>query len=290
MRFAYLIMAHHRFDILKLLLEDLDDERNDIFLHIDRKSKDFKADSIKSAVCKAKLILVDRIPVFWGDFSQILCELQLLKTAVRHGYHDYYHLMAGVEFPIKTQNHIYSFFEKYKGYEFVGYDNKASFNDRIRYYYFFQKYRRCKEKNWIEQHLYDWGGKFLDKQMQRGVNRIRYHEAEYKKGYANWSITHELACYIVSQERRIKRKYSYTLCADEVFLHTLVYNSSFYDKVYDKEDEYHSVMRLTTWEDKRNQLHMDDLPMILKSDRLFARKFDSEDAVEIINQIIKYRR
>lgn len=290
MRFAYLIMAHHRFDILKLLLEDLDDERNDIFLHIDWKSKDFEVDLLDDVVHKAKLILVDRIPVYWGDFSQILCELKLLKAAVRYGYHDYYHLLAGVEFPIKSQNEIYSFFKKYSGYEFVGYDDRASFIDRVRYFYFFQKYRRCKEKTWIEQHLYDWGGSLLDRQAQLGVNRVRYHAAEYKKGYANWSITHELACYIVSQERKIKRKYRNTLCADEIFLHTLVYNSSFYDKVYDKEDEYHSAMRLTTWEDKRNQFHMDDLPMILKSDRLFARKFDSEDAVEIINQIVKYRR
>ena len=36
-RHAYLIMAHHRFDILGAVLLDLDDYRNDIFLHVDRK-------------------------------------------------------------------------------------------------------------------------------------------------------------------------------------------------------------------------------------------------------------
>ena len=36
---AYLIMAHHRFDVLKMLLTDLDYKDNDIYLHIDKKQK-----------------------------------------------------------------------------------------------------------------------------------------------------------------------------------------------------------------------------------------------------------
>ena len=35
---AYLIMAHNEFEILKILLHLLDDERNDIYLHIDSKA------------------------------------------------------------------------------------------------------------------------------------------------------------------------------------------------------------------------------------------------------------
>ena len=38
MKHAFLIMAHGRLPLLRVLLSMLDDERNDIFLHIDRKS------------------------------------------------------------------------------------------------------------------------------------------------------------------------------------------------------------------------------------------------------------
>ena len=38
---AYLIIAHDKFEQLKRLLLLLDDERNDIYLHIDSKAKDF---------------------------------------------------------------------------------------------------------------------------------------------------------------------------------------------------------------------------------------------------------
>ena len=33
-RHAYLIKAHHQFDLLEKLLRLLDDERNDIYIHI----------------------------------------------------------------------------------------------------------------------------------------------------------------------------------------------------------------------------------------------------------------
>ena len=94
-----------------------------------------------------------------------------------------------------------------------------------------------------------------------------------------------MAQYILDNEEKIRKEYKYSFCADEIFVHTLVYHSEFYKKVYDVDDEYRSVQRLTTWEDPRNQFHLDDVENILKSGMLFARKFDDEDAVKILNTI-----
>lgn len=289
MKFAYLIMAHHKFDILQLLLEDLDDERNDIYLHIDRKAEGFNEDLVRSVVHKSRLFIVDRIPVFWGDFSQIKCELHLLKAATDTIRYDYYHLLVGVEFPLKSQDEIHSFFEKNNGYEFIGYDYECDFIERIQYYYFLKKNVRCKNRTKWEDFFNDLGDYLLRKQKKIGINRIKHHGEEYRKGYANWSITHNLALYILEQKKEIYKRYKYTMCADEIFIHTIVYHSDFYENIYDKDDEYHSSMRLTTWDDPHNQLHMEDLPMLLKSDRLFARKFDDENAVEILKQLKEFR-
>ena len=43
---AYLILAHNNFYCLERLLKLLDDERNDIFLHVDKKVKNFDSDEI----------------------------------------------------------------------------------------------------------------------------------------------------------------------------------------------------------------------------------------------------
>lgn len=40
MKFAYLIIAHTRFDQVEKLLKLLDDERNDLYIHIDQKVSD----------------------------------------------------------------------------------------------------------------------------------------------------------------------------------------------------------------------------------------------------------
>ena len=54
---------------------------------------------------------MDRINVQWGGYSQIKCELKLLKSAIEHNY-DYYHLISGVYLPLKTQDYIHNFMIK----------------------------------------------------------------------------------------------------------------------------------------------------------------------------------
>ena len=49
-RHAYLIMAHGDFKLLKKLLVLLDDMRNDIYIHVDRKVKNFIVDEYRELV------------------------------------------------------------------------------------------------------------------------------------------------------------------------------------------------------------------------------------------------
>ena len=49
MKHAFLIIAHNKFNQLQLLLNLLDDERNDIYVHIDKKVKDLPHLYIKFA-------------------------------------------------------------------------------------------------------------------------------------------------------------------------------------------------------------------------------------------------
>ena len=288
-RHAYLIMAHHKFDILEEILKDLDDERNDIFLHIDKKAKNINIVNIKSKVARANLILTKRMNVYWGGYSQIECICMLLQTATEYCEHDYYHFMVGVEFPLKSQNYIHNFFEKNYGYEFIGFDNyDLIFLERVKFYHPFNSYAR--NNNFI--------GKILNKiriasvkfQKTIGFSYNSRCDIEFKKGNANWSITHKLALYILSKRKEIKKIYRHSFCGDEIFIHTLVFNSNFWNVVYDKKDEYHSSMRMMTWTDSHNQYHICDLKELIESDRLFARKIDGDDALELIQMIKYYRR
>lgn len=286
---AYLIMAHHRFDILKEILEDLDDFDNDIFLHVDIKNKDFNSTEIRKVVKHANLIFTKRMNVHWGGFSQIQCILMLLETATNYRKHVYYHFMVGVEFPLRSQEFIHDFFAKHQGYEFIGFDNNDSlYLDRIRYYHPFNEYAR--NNNFWQKILNKIRIYSVEVQNIFNVNLIKNKNIIVKKGSANWSITQDLVDYIIENKNLINKLYKHSFCGDELFIHTLVYNSRFWDKVYDKTDEYHSSMRMHTWEDPHNQYHLQDVEMLVNSGRLFARKIDGEDALEVIRAIKEKRR
>ena len=47
---AMLIMAHKQFEILEKLMRQLDHVRNDLYIHIDRKSKGFDPEYFVSAL------------------------------------------------------------------------------------------------------------------------------------------------------------------------------------------------------------------------------------------------
>lgn len=281
---AYLIMAHHKFDILKELLTDLDHPDNDIFLHVDIKAKNYKGDSIKKIIHHAKLYLVERMNIHWGGFSQIQCIINLLKFARATENHSYYHFMVGVEFPLYSQEYIHHFFDEHKGYEFVGFDNAdKNYLERVKYFHIFNEYAR--NNNLFQKGLNKIriGGIWIQRFCH--IDLTKKYTFEFKKGNANWSITQNLVDYIINNEDIINKIYRHSFCGDEVFIHTLIFNSQFKEKIFDLNDEYHSSMRTMTWKNPKNQYHLSDLNYLIGCQRLFARKIDGEDALELINAL-----
>ena len=89
---AYLIIAHNEFYLLKQLIEVLDDVRNDLYIHVDKKVKNFDFEEIKRLVKQSQLYFTKRIKVAWGADSMVKCEYILLKEAFQRRY-QYYHLL-----------------------------------------------------------------------------------------------------------------------------------------------------------------------------------------------------
>lgn len=284
---AYLIMAHQEWDLLRILLELIDDERNDIYLHIDKKANINKSELI-THVKKSKVFFSDRINVMWGGVSQIKCELTLLKKSVPRKY-EYYHLLSGQDLPIKSQDFIHDFFKKNKGMEFIRF-NSESFNffDRVKYYHFFIN-RTGRSNRLIPKTLRIMEKISLYIQKKLRIDRIKGEKQEFQKG-TNWfSITHELANYVVENSDNILREYQYTLCCDEIFLQTLVLNSHFINNLYYSkfDNSTTAIMRLIDWERGNPYVFKKgDFEEIMNSNMLFARKFSLKEDAEIVNMIV----
>lgn len=279
---AYLIIAHNEFEILGRLLSMLDDKDNDIYLHIDKKVKEFDESSFRKFVCNSPLIFIEnKVDVQWGNFSQIECELRLLEEATKQ-YHDYYHLLSGVDLPLKSQKEIHDFFDRHKGLEFVQFQqpkiDAESFNRVAKYHFFAKRKKRIAEK-------------ILDRlclSMQFWVNRTKRSNLTYQKG-ANWfSITHDLARFVVQNRSLIEKYFKYTICGDEMFLQTLVASSSFINKVVPNNycDNYENICYCIDWNRGSPYVYREeDYEFLMASQQLFARKFSWSVDRNIIEKI-----
>ena len=280
-RHAYLIMAHNNWHQLQTLISLLDDARNDIYLHIDKKSTDFSPERIHAQ--HSRLILTDRIGVYWGGHSQIQCELLLLKAALPGNYR-YYHLISGVDLPLKSQDVIHSFFREHDGKSFLEFHDAACedhglFDFRCCYYHPLQNYAGSSRSLFCNVlRKADWG--MMNIQKWLGLRRPEI--VPLYKG-ANWfSITHELAAYVVSREKLIKKQFFHSWCADEVFLHSVAMASPFRGRIVS------NYLRAIDWQRGDPYTYRkEDVPGLLASDAFWGRKFNENVDKEAIDLVAK---
>lgn len=265
MRHAYLIIAHNEFELLRLLLSALDAPWADIYVHIDRKCKALPDLHTEHS----RLDVFSEVDVRWGDYSQIECEYALFERASSHARYDYYHILSGVDLPIKPKQYIYDFFEANAGKEFIDaypYDEKEV-DRKVRYYHIFPRHFR-------DGNILIRGTRAAVLRLQMLFHIKRNSGIEFKKG-ANWcSVTDGFVRYLIGQKDWVREHFHHTFCGDEIFLQTVCWNSPFRDRVFKSAEWGNGNMRFIDWSD--GYVHTLDTSYLEKfrvSDSLFARKF-----------------
>lgn len=275
---AYLFVCHNRWDQLQFLIEVLNDPRNDFYILVDSKATDFdREEFIRNCVSK-QLFFVDSIDICWGHYSLIDAPILLLKAATARAEYDYYHLMSGVDMPLKSQDEIHRFFKENAGYEFIDFDdfNGSKIADRrLRYYYYLQKQVGRKRFS-ILKLLRDI---ILVLEILIGVNRIKDIQQYVAKG-SNWfSITDNFARYIIENEEVVKKIFTNVYCGDEEFIQTMLKMSPFRDKWYGfkrKDLEYCNLRYLDWGRGAPYTFTKDEYFELTAGEYLFARKFSDD--------------
>ena len=272
MKHAYLILAHNAFDMLQLLIDCLDDSRNDIFLHIDKKV----ATLPPVHADKSELFFIDeRKDVRWGDLSMVEAELALLKAAVGQGTYQYYHFLSGVDLPLKSQDYIHDFCDRNDGKLFIGYaltEMTPMLSRRMQYWHLFPRHFSKKRTVYsLVRALY------LRFQMALGLRRNR--DVDFKKGTQFVSIPDDFARYVVSRQEWIKTTFTHTYIPDERAFHTLAWMSDFKDRLYNTTSEQLGSMRVLCWREGARDIDWDanDYDFLAASPVFFARRFNSSD-------------
>ena len=275
MKHAYLIIAHSSKTLLKELIKALDDDRNDIYVHLDQKAT-FDVSDITTKH-SALYMLSERLDARWGDYSLVEVELLLMSEASSRFPYVYYHLLSGVDFPIANQNEIHDFFNMHMGKEFIGFANHTSSAElkwRSQHYFLFSK--KFNAKNLFVRLL-----RRVFAEVQTIIGYKRYPK-EIKKGCQWCSITHDFVKFLLSNKGLINKYFDHTYCPDELVIQTFCWNSPFRDRVYNLHDEFKGCLRYINWDN--GIIHFmdnEDPRKMVESEFLFARKFSEDGLVNI---------
>lgn len=276
---AYLIIAHKLTYVLETLIHLIDDSRNDIYIHVDKKCRNFDFDYLKTK--NAKLYYTSRINVYWGGDTIIHAELILLNESTRKRRYAYYHLMSDSCLPIKSQDYIHDFFKINNYIQYVGFFNtseRQNYQVRYKYYYPFQNNIFNKTR------IYKLSLKIFIA-IQKMLNINRNEDVKGWKGDQWFSITDDFARYIIMNEKWINKTFKHSYLCDEIFIQTILLNSK--DNKYKFSDN--GCLRYIDWERGAPYIFKSqDYDAIMNSPCIFARKFNEEKDTEIINKI-KYK-
>lgn len=297
-KIAYLIMAHHDFEQLARLVMALDDERFDLYIHLDRKSQ-IDTSQIKGLkLAQGKLELMPfRKKIYWGDYSIVEATFAMYRYAMKKGEYTRLVTLSGNDYPIKSNDYIYNKLTT-TDTEFISGQKlwPESEHYRVRHYHFFKPYFL----NWI-----DLVKNYLRKNQIKKPMKIDSKFGIYDVFHASqWhALTPECVRYILdvaAKEPKFRKYFYYSWAPDELMIATILFHSPYAEKTIEynreKPKTFDDLSVLTYLEynpqdgSTVNLLDIKDYEKIVRSDRLFFRKAVSGKSEGLIEMIDKYRK
>lgn len=279
MKVCYMILAHNNFDHLNRLIEALNDEDSYFCIHIDKKAEKGYTSTLKNVK-----VIPQHININWGGFSMIEATLALMEYGIKHyGEVDYFILLSGVDYPIRSKSFLYDLLKKQKEYiDIAPLPVPYKPLERYEHYYFDYNRRNIKHYN----------PKFLLEVILKKLKIKRKVPFKIYVGTQWFGLTRECIRYIlntIKTEKKYIKFFKHTLVPDEAFFQTIIGNSSFLEKTV-------SNLTYTDWEvanppatiEKRHvdflKTHLEFNDEYGKRFPFFARKFnnESEKIVELI--------
>ncbi len=279
MRLVYLILAHRRPELVHGLVDTLGSHDSvGIYLHVDPRA-DLK--SFTSAVAGQDLQIVrPRVRANWGSYGIVRATLSGLRFIVERERGPYYFvLLSGQDFPIKPIPAIERFFAETRSSAQTQYGRmgtpEGKETDRYTRYFLHNQFHV--RGAWRFE-------KFLNRHLRRRGFPAGF---EPYSGFQWWSASHDVIRYIVDfteEHKSFRRFFWFSNCPDEMFFQTIIMNSPFADRVLNDD------LRFTEWPEgawSPRLLTQSDIPTLLGSPALFARKFEDVEVTKEIARRLK---
>lgn len=286
---AILIMANKNNYVLEKNIELLDSPLVDIFILVDKKFKNFDFKYYEALVKKSNLVYVEpRINIYWGGFSLIEAELNLLKVAFNYNDYEYFHLISGQDMLLQPINRFTQIFNDNRIYIDsipVIPDNKE--NKKI--------YKRIAVNHFMVNHIRD-SNKLVqffarvinrvgaDLQFIFGRDFIKENNIDLYYG-SNWfSIPNDVVKFILNQKDIIKDYFSKGWLVDELFIQTIIQMDSKFKRRIASGNK-REILFVEPNTDHPYIWKESDYKKLKNSNKVFARKFDEKVDKKIIDKI-----
>lgn len=231
---AFLILTYKKSKSLKDLLTVLSQTKGDVFVHIDRKCQDRSFIKMIESFSNTKII-DQHYDISWGSFNMVKAMLALLRNACSTSTsYSHYVFLSGSDYPVWNSKEIVDFFHKNYGKELINaYD--ITTNDCL----------HCKSKiiNYFYMedsgmfHVFSKGLNVILSELFRIREKKPYLVIDNKKedvfyGSQWFGITEDCARYVLKrvQNKEYAKYFKHAFAPDEMFFHTIIFNSKFKNK------------------------------------------------------------
>ena len=301
MNIAYLISAHTDAPQLKRLIHALQPDA-EFFIHIDRKSDITPF----QALLKAENIhFIDkRTDVRWGTLIEVEYQMALIEAAVSYPRHfDRIFFLSGMDYPLWSNDRIAQWLENLNDKEVLQGINMNTPHINTQQRELYRKSRPLFRKfgNKWNQRLSILFRKILSVlgYRKRLCFMVEGKKWNLYKGAAWWCISEDLATFVLQTYRthkEISRYFRDSFGPAETIIQTIAFNSpEWSSKCMLTEGEYPGLAALTplhyiVYDPIIKVMTTEDLPAMLGSGKMFARKFRSSESDKVVEEIDQLRK
>lgn len=285
MRQAILITAYKNenqiIDIINYFGKDFN-----FYIHVDKKSPM----NLSKTIREDNIHIYKKYIVNWGSVNHLKAILFLSKEALENKQNEYFHLITGQDFPIKTKKYFTYELNKEKDY-LTYFEMPANCwvnggMDRVEYYNFYEYFN-----------VKNLAGRFILKcilkiqkvfKIKRKKTLFNYFEKVYG-GSTYWTLTKESLQYVLELTNRkpeVLKTMKFTICAEEIYFQTILVNSKQIKNIANNN------LRYIDWNTESGAspafLDETDFEKIIRTENIFARKFHEKSSEKLKKLLMEH--
>ncbi len=298
LKIAYICICHTDPNFVARTAKALQYKEDGFFIHVDNKVDITPFVSACNDMHNAHFVQ-DRIDNYWGGYNSIIATMRTIQLALSTDNYDRFVILQGQDYPLFSPKKIHDFFENHKDIEFCRAKNISTSSNKRDYMKCCGFWMMDGKPNFIQKCL----RVFLVKLNKLG---IKYRRSTFKNGKEKWSIYHGKAHIALTRDciqyilnvynsnMHYNKYMKHRFPPDESYMHTIVHNSPFKDKVSKKIviDRFgkETLFNLTYLEYPVYATvftQKDDYQWLKDMGCLFVRKVNST-SVELLDEIDKH--